>query len=281
MTVKEACCIIDQELSALYPATERESITFLVFNHLLGFKRFDTEQKKTEELTAPHTRQIYNIIEQLKLHKPIQYVLGETEFYGLTFFVDHSVLIPRPETEELVHWIINDYQGQAPTILDIGTGSGCIPVSLAKNLTNARITGIDISDKALDIAKKNATSNNVDVTFTLADILIELHPNLGLFDVIVSNPPYVTAEQKWQMEPNVLNHEPHLALFVPENDPLLFYKAITRFAQKHLYRNGSLYFEINEALPFETAEMLQKAGFSTELRKDLNDKYRMIKAKPL
>lgn len=278
MTIKEASQRIFQELQTLYPNPEIESFIFLIFNHLLNFQRFEFHLKP-EMLIPDHLdSQIYDIIEQLKYHKPIQYILGSTEFYGLPFYVDESVLIPRPETEELVHWIIEDYGGSEPRIIDVGTGSGCIPVALAKNISSSEVYGGDVSVEALETARRNALRNHTNVKFIDLDILSDHLPTLGKFDVIVSNPPYVTTEQKSRMEANVVDYEPHVALFVPQNDPLVFYKAISSFAKERLSEQGSLYFEINEDLSQETANAVEGYGFSVELRKDINGKYRMLKA---
>jgi len=281
MTVKEASHLIVRELKPQYPPLEIESFTHLIFNHLMNFKRFDVSLKPDVAVPVHLEAQIYNIIEQLMHNKPIQYILGITEFYGLPFYVDESVLIPRPETEELVQWILHDFAGRNPRIIDIGSGSGCIPVALAKNLPDAEVYGADISEEAIDTAKKNANENAVQVEFLKIDILSDSLLDLGQFDVVVSNPPYVTMEQKDTMEENVLDYEPHIALFVPENDPLIFYKAISRFAKKNLKPGGSVYFEINEALYNETELAVRQFGFSTDLKKDMNNKYRMLKAKLL
>ena len=278
MTVKDTSLLIFQELQLIYPREEIDAITDLIFGHLLNFRRFEALLKSEMTIPVSLEVQIYDIIAQLKKHRPIQYVLGETEFYGLPFRVSESVLIPRPETEELIEWVLADYCKQQPQIVDIGTGSGCIAVSLAKYIPSAHVTAIDVSTKALDIARENASLNNVNVNFVESDILAEKLPHWGNFDLVVSNPPYVTLTQKKQMMPNVLEHEPHLALFVPEDDPLLFYKAITAFAYKCLNLHGALYFEINEELSNETALMIEQHGFSAEIKKDLHGKHRMIKA---
>jgi release factor glutamine methyltransferase len=279
MIVKEASHLIASELKAHYPSSEIDSFIYLIFNRLMGFKRFDTSLKSDAVIPNHLNLQIYDIIEQLKHKKPIQYILGSSEFYGLSFHVDESVLIPRPETEELVQWILDDWQGTAPKIIDIGTGSGCIPIALAKNLPLAEVSAVDISDTAIATAQRNASQNNVSVDFFRLDIFSGELPELIGFDVVVSNPPYVTIEQKDKMEANVLDYEPHVALFVPQNDPLVFYRAISKFARKYLKSNGSLYFEINEALSGETAETVEESGFRVELRKDINSKYRMLKAR--
>jgi release factor glutamine methyltransferase len=277
MTVHEVSILIKNELKNLYPPREITGITDIVFRHLLNINKSGQILQGNKVISVEP--QIYNIIEQLKSNKPVQYIFGETEFYGFTFFVNESVLIPRPETEELVHWIYNDYRNSMPRIIDIGTGSACIAISLAKLLAGAKVYASDISDGALELAQKNAIHNKVKVHLEKFDILSDHMPDLECFDVIVSNPPYVTLNKKQSIDKNVLDYEPHLALFVPENGPLVFYKAIGRFAQKKLNKNGTLYFEINEEFPDETASCLEKLGFLCEVKKDLNDKFRMLKAK--
>lgn len=215
-------------------------------------------------------------LHQLEKFVPIQYILGETEFYGLHFKVGPGVLIPRPETEELVDLIIKQAPNDEISILDIGTGSGCIAVSLAKFLPQAKVTALDVSQDALAIARQNAAQNGVEVSFVEKDILTTdtLHQN---FDIMVSNPPYVLNIEKQKMQPNVLEHEPHTALFVPDNDPLLFYRKIAQLAQKHLNPNGKLYFEINEAFGNETVELLESLGFkNVVLKKDFFGKDRVV-----
>jgi release factor glutamine methyltransferase len=223
-----------------------------------------------------------SILEQLKKEIPIQYLLGKTSFYGLDFEVNKNVLIPRPETEELVEWIIRDCffprNDKDSKILDIGTGSGCIAISLAKNIPNATIFAIDISEKALATAKKNAEINSVNVIFIEKNILetVDLEQQ---FDVIVSNPPYVRELEKQEIKKNVLDNEPHLALFVEDNDALVFYRKIAELAQKNLSEKGQLFFEINQYLGMETVNLLEKMNFKNiELRKDIYGNDRMIKA---
>jgi release factor glutamine methyltransferase len=222
---------------------------------------------------------LQNALNQLKKQVPIQYIIGNTTFYNLKFNVSKDVLIPRPETEELVQWIINDFKNQKPiNVLDIGTGSGCIAISLAKYLPNAKLHAIDISEKAIEMAKKNAKLNDVDINFIEADILVQKQLNQK-FDCIVSNPPYVQQIEKTKMEKNVLDYEPHQALFVPNENPLLFYNAIATFAQNHLHKNGSLYFEINRLFGTDIIEMLQSKGFNQViLKQDFYNADRMIKA---
>lgn len=279
MTVKDIIHLFHKGLAGTYVTAEISSMVAIIFKSLMNYRMTDLYLNPDQDLPSGIEIQIYNIIDQLKRNRPLQYVLGVTEFYGLPFLVDESVLIPRPETEELVNWILNDYQGKSPRILDIGTGSGCIPVTLKKLLPEASVFAGDISLDALATAKRNAQKNEVDVTFFEMDILSSDALTMGTFDIIVSNPPYVTAGQKDGMAPNVVSYEPHLALFVPQDDPLLFYRAIAQFACKSLNEGGSLYFEINEAMPDETASVIENCGFGVEKRLDINGKYRMLKAK--
>ena len=227
-------------------------------------------------------------IKRLNNHEPIQYIIGKTEFYSLLFKVNEAVLIPRPETEELVDWIISKFriQNSELKILDIGTGSGCIAISLAKNLPNAKVFALDVSKEALNVAKANAWQNDVEVEFIEADILNwkQEAGNMNLdfkdlnLDIIVSNPPYVRASEKEQMKPNVLAHEPDLALFVKDEDSLLFYRNITQFASQFLNTKGQLFFEINEYLGNDMFKLLNDKGFiDIELKQDIFAKDRMIK----
>jgi len=232
--------------------------------------------------TIDSSEKIINALELLKQQKPIQYIIGETEFYGLPFKVNESVLIPRPETEELVEWVLKHADSnESINILDIGTGSGCIAISLAKNLPNAKVYALDVSAKALKTAKKNADLNEVNVEFIEVDILKNGDGVLGAdvkFDIIVSNPPYVREQEKDMMKPNVLENEPHLALFVKDENPLLFYEAITKYASKNLARVGQLFFEINEYLGSDMITLLQDNNFrNIESKQDIFKKDRMIK----
>ena len=223
--------------------------------------------------------QITEILNRMGSNEPIQYILGETQFFGLNFKVTPAVLIPRAETEELVDWIITDEGDRSQSLLDIGTGSGCIPVAIDKNTRMTRVEGWDISEKALEVARLNATRNGSKVQFGKQDIFNPTGmAELPKWDVIVSNPPYVLNEEAGLMAKNVLDFEPHLALFVPDNDPLLFYRTIAQFAKKHLSQQGRLYFEINERMGEAMATLLQEYGFNEILtRKDLQGKVRMIR----
>lgn len=287
MTFRETEKIYTDNLSLVYDKREAASLAWLSISHVCKIERAEYLNLKDTEVPTDKNESLLKILEELKTGKPLQYVIGETEFYGLTFKVNPSVLIPRPETEELVEWILSDLRKPKTSIeglkiIDIGTGSGCIPISLKKNLPEAQLFALDISQEALDVSTQNADLNQTMVNFIQDDILNLLNKQLiaEKFGIIVSNPPYVTDAEKEQMLPNVLQHEPHLALFVPDNDPLIFYKAIADFAIKHLDTNGSLYLEINENLGEETVQLLKQMGFKNiELRQDLIGKDRMIRSK--
>ena len=270
---------IQSQLQGLYPEMEIKSFSYLIIEKLTGFSRTQIIVNKNTLFSDKQRHEIESFIEKLKKFVPIQYILGETEFYGLNFNVNESVLIPRPETEELVDWIQKENDKSAPlNILDIGTGSGCIAISLKHEFPNASVTAFDISDKALETAKLNARQNKLEVNFSIVDILNP--PEVSeKWDIIVSNPPYIPEEEKSEIHANVLDHEPHLALFVPNNDPLLFYRQIGLFAQKHLNSNGKLYFEIHRDAGQSSISLLKEQGFrNIELRKDISSNDRMIKA---
>lgn len=271
---------IKSELQGLYPETEIKSFSYLIIEKLTGFSRTEILINKNTLFSAEQHNVIESFIEKLKKFVPIQYILGETEFYGLPFNVNESVLIPRPETEELVDWIRNenDCYGNLQ-ILDIGTGSGCIAISLKHEFPNAAVDAFDISETALETAQSNANRNRLEVNFSKVDILNASGVDKN-WDIIVSNPPYVLENEKSQIHPNVLENEPHLALFVPDNDPLLFYREIALFAQNHLTGSGKLYFEINREYGKATVDLLSELGFQDiELRKDISGNDRMVRGK--
>jgi len=261
-----------------YPAEELHSFFFLLTEAFFGIKRLDLALNPELEIDEFQVKKIESALARLKNHEPIQHIIGETDFFGLTFKVDKNVLVPRPETEELVQWILDDFASEkkALKILDIGTGSGCIAISLAKNLPIAQISAIDISEKALEIAKTNAEINKTEINFLQEDIL-QAGNLAGSWDIIVSNPPYVRELEKKEMQRNVLEYEPETALYVKDEDPLLFYNKITRLAKESLNPGGKLYFEINQYLADETEKMMQGQGFITEKRKDIFGNYRMLK----
>ena len=282
MNIKEYRTQFIQELTPIYDAGEAESFFYLILEEKKQLKRIDLALHPDLVFSEEEIGVWNAILEQLKQEIPIQYLLGKTSFYGLDFEVNAAVLIPRPETEELVEWILESQkskpESQKVKILDIGTGSGCIAISLAKNLPDATVFALDVSEEALATAKKNAENNSVNVTFIHQNIL-ETEDLLQQFDIIVSNPPYVRNLEKEEIKKNVLENEPHLALFVADNDALVFYKKIAQLAQKNLLPNGQLYFEINQYLGKEMVDLLEKMNFKTiDLRKDIYGNDRMTKA---
>lgn len=258
---------------------EIRSFYLLMTEKITGFSRTEIITNKYTFFSIEQRNMLDSFIEKLKKSEPIQYILGETEFYGLKYLVNPSVLIPRPETEELVEWIEKENkQTNELKILDIGTGSGCIAISLKNIFPDAEVTAYDISKEALETAEKNARLNNLSVLFKQVNIFDKAESS-DKWNIIVSNPPYIPIKEKESIEPNVLNHEPHLALFVPDNDPLIFYKRIADFALKHLVENGKLYFEIHRDAGIRCTEMLKNSGFANvELRKDMFGNDRMIGA---
>ena len=259
---------------------EIESFFFILTEYLHNLKRVDLALNPNFELSDAEVKKWNAILADLQQEKPIQYIMGETWFYGLRFEVNENTLIPRPETEELVEWIVESTKHEAGSlklnILDIGTGSGCIPISLKKEIPNALVAAIDVSEKALEMARKNAVDNEVEVNFMLKNIL-ETDSLVEKYDVIVSNPPYVRNLEKQEIKKNVLAYEPHLALFVEDSDALLFYRKIAQLALTSLTPNGKLFFEINQYLGKETVALLENLGFKNiELRKDFVGNDRMI-----
>ncbi|MBL0739377.1 peptide chain release factor N(5)-glutamine methyltransferase [Flavobacterium sp. GN10] len=285
MKIKQYRTQFIKELAPFYDAYEAESFFYLILEDKHQLRQIDLALN--HELAFGENDFVIwdELLKQLKKEVPIQYLLGKANFYGLDFEVNENVLIPRPETEELVEWIINENaspeKNKKIRILDIGTGTGCIAISLAKNLPNAEVFGIDVSKKAIETAKRNAVTNNVDVTFIFLNIL-ETEEFTCQFDIIVSNPPYVRNLEKVEIKKNVLDYEPHLALFVEDNDPLIFYRKIASLAQNGLQKNGKLYFEINQYLGKEMIDLLENMSFqNVELRKDIYDNDRMISGKVL
>jgi release factor glutamine methyltransferase len=311
MIWQEQYQLLQQALTAVHEISEAEAMAALVVEHV-GKKKIN--QLKQENISAEETQQIDRILQQLLTHRPLQYVLNEAWFYGLKFEVNESVLIPRPETEELVEWIVKEVKTgkwkvgneessitdevrskkyevrtEAPayivhrtsyiSLLDIGTGSGCIPISLKKNVPETEVSAIDVCGEALHTATINAVNNETEVNFQLLDFLDESKwDQLGKYDIIVSNPPYIKTTEANTMSKHVLEFEPHKALFVPDDDALLFYRKIADFALQHLQPNGAVYVEINQQLGKETVELFQQKGFSVELRKDMSGNERMVKA---
>ena len=268
---------IKKGLVDIYTAGEVSALTRIIATELLGVSQMADFLKDNITLTAKQEALLDNAIERLKKQEPIQYILGYSDFCGLRFKVTPATLIPRPETSELVEWIASETTG-CESILDIGTGSGCIAVSLAHKVPQSKVTAWDISNDALAVATENSKANGQAVTFEQVDILA-YQPTGEQFDIIVSNPPYIKENEKETMHSNVLDWEPHTALFVPDSDPLLFYRAIAEKGLTILKPGGRLYFEINRAHGKETMEMLAALGYTDiELRKDFADNDRMIKA---
>ena len=272
------------ELQPIQEVSEIESFFFILTEYLHKLQRIDVSLNPDFEVSETDLEKWNIILSELKTEKPIQYITGEAWFYGYRFEVNENTLIPRPETEELVEWIVESTKLEAGSaklnILDIGTGSGCIPISLKKEIPNALVSALDISENALEMARKNAVSNEVAVHFILQNIL-ETESLLEKYDIIVSNPPYVRNLEKQEMKKNVLAYEPNLALFVEDSDALLFYRKIAQLALISLTPNGKLFFEINQYLGKETVVLLENLGFKTvELRKDFMGNDRMICAAP-
>ncbi len=273
---------IRQELSGYYADNEASAMAKWILTDVFNLSTFDLYAGKDMNFSADMMSRAADILERLKRYEPLQYIIGETSFDGLTFEVSPAVLIPRPETAELVDWIVSDHGQSGVRILDIGTGSGCIPVSLAKKMKDAVVAAWDISPAALEVARRNAERNGVAVNFSQVDALQPLAPALAdasQVDVLVSNPPYIGESEKQTMERNVLDWEPELALFVPDDDPLLFYRRIAEIGLDILAENGMLYYEINQLYGPETVRLLEEKGYKQiELRKDLSGNDRMIKA---
>ncbi len=287
MTIREAKIYIRTELSDFYPGNEITSFIKTVFLDIFNISSVELILKDNSFLSSKEVKILKDVLTGLKAYEPLQYITGYTEFYGLKIKVNKHVLIPRPETEELVDLIINENkQRQNLKILDIGSGSGCIAVSLAKNLSKSNVFAVDVSLEALNVTKSNTSANNVKVSFIQGNILESLSDYVAFerrltyrkFDIIVSNPPYVTFSEKELMEKNVLDYEPGLALFVKDKKPLIYYDAIAKFAKQHLAPHGKLYFEINEKFGNEIKDLLLSAGFKdVEIIKDINGKDRIVR----
>ena len=289
MTLSEAQVTTRSALLSYYDTREAAQICDWVLEHVSGKKRIDRLIDKAALLTADQQLRLAEILAELQSHRPIQYVLGEAWFAGMPFFVNEAVLIPRPETEELVEWIVEDAlnaerltlnaEQRTKNLLDIGTGSGCIPITLAKKLPHWSVSSIDVSEAALTVARKNAADLEADVQFQQTDFLDELQwLHLPVVDIIVSNPPYIKVAEQGTMARHVLDFEPSLALFVPDDDALLFYRKIAAFGKTHLRAEGAVFVEINEALGKETVNLFEQQGYTVTLRKDLQGKDRLIKA---
>ncbi len=285
MTLQLAYRQLLAQLYEIYDTREASNIADWVIEHVTGQRKIERIVYKDLPVSAQQQQSLQTISDQLLQHKPVQYVLGEAWFCNMKLYVNENVLIPRPETEELVEWVTEEAMQNAKCkmqnfILDIGTGSGCIAIALKNKIKVAEVYAADVSIEALEVAKQNAAQQNIEVSFLQLDFLDKSKwEQLPAFDIIVSNPPYVTKSEEQTMQPNVLKHEPHIALFVPDEDALKFYKAIATFAQTHLRTNGNIFVEINEALSQQVTDLFKQNGFkNVTLKKDLQGKDRMIKA---
>ncbi|WP_338730880.1 peptide chain release factor N(5)-glutamine methyltransferase [Mangrovimonas cancribranchiae] len=288
MILKEIHHIYHNELDTIYGSDEVDSFFYWLIEHYFQFNRLTLALEPQLALTKIEEQPLFEALSRLKNQEPIQHIIGETEFFGLPFKVNQHTLIPRPETEELVQWIIKSHSERSEEsqlkILDIGTGTGCIAISLAKQLPNAQVFGLDVSENALKIAQQNAEINQVNISFLQGNILnkdesLSVLGDASKFDIIVSNPPYVRELEKKDMKKNVLDYEPDLALFVEDNNPLVFYETITQLAVDKLKPNGQLFFEINQYLGAEMQQMVKTYPFKhIELRQDMFGNNRMLKA---
>ena len=279
-TIKGIRLYLTKELKEFYNEPEISAIANIISMTVIGVTRLHQHYNPEYNITDAQAERIIGICNELKTGKPLQYILGETIFYDLPFKVTEGTLIPRPETEELVDLIIKENKGFRGDIIDFGTGTGCIAIGLAVNLPDAKITGTDISDEALTVARGNALLNNATVTLLKSDMLKFNYEAVNKADIIVSNPPYVRDSEKKQMNKNVIEFEPHLALFVSDSDPLIYYRSILNVAEKILRKGGKVYFEINEAMGKSMTELFDSYGYSSiQIVQDINGKERIIKGK--
>jgi release factor glutamine methyltransferase len=299
MKLFEAERYIKDQLKEIYDEQESANIASLAIEHVTCLTKTGRISNKHSELSPVQFEQVKKDLQRLRQHEPIQYIMNKAWFYGMELYVDKNVLIPRPETEELVKWIVDDVKASGkdvfvrePTkadettqlkILDVGTGSGCIPLALKKTMPKAEVWGCDISEEALNVARRNGSSLDIRVDFQGVNFLDEVQQKLlPTVDIIVSNPPYVPLKDKEQMNANVVDHEPHTALFVTDEDPLIFYKALAEFGKKRLYENGSIYMEIHEEIGNDVVKLFKESSYNNvELKKDMQGKNRMVRASPL
>lgn len=284
MTIEEATKEILSQLNGLHEPGEAKAITDIVMEHLTRWKKMDRIIHKKDEINSEQKFRLQTILDQLHNHRPVQYVLHEAWFMGMKLYVDENVLIPRPETEELVEWLVDEWKQMNKKkirILDVGTGSGCIPIALKRNMSNCEISACDISKAALKIAEINASAQNVFIRFLEVDFLNATQRNsLDEFDCIISNPPYIPGSEKRSLQKHVVDFEPHLALFVPDEDPLIFYSSILDFARNHVDPGGMIFLELHEILAEKVAALFNQSGFSEiELKKDMHGKNRMLKVR--
>jgi release factor glutamine methyltransferase len=286
MTIAQAYFDFTEKLKTIYENRESENISDWVFENVTGLKKWERRENKNQQLKRSDVQKVEKYLKELLQHTPVQYVLSEAWFYKIKLFVDNNVLIPRPETEELIEWIISDFKKEKdskPTnIIDIGTGSGCIPIVLKKELPNSDITAIDVSEKALSVAKKNARLLHVQIDFLQIDFLNETTwKPLQSYHTIVSNPPYIPIKEKEILSKNVTEFEPGIALFVDNNDPYIFYKKIAQFAKSHLKENGKIYLEVHEEYANDVKRIFENAGYAAVIKKDIYGKERMVKAEKI
>lgn len=297
MKIGEAERYLGDQLKTIYDEGEASTITAMILENITSLSRSQLASNRDTQLLTDQERQFNEFIPRLLQHEPVQYILGKTWFQGMELFVNKSVLIPRPETEELVQWVLKDVQAAGINvfdkkhseadettklkILDVGTGSGCIALALKKAMPKAEVWGCDVSEEALNVARRNGSALDIRVDFQGMDFLdIEQQKLLPTTDIIVSNPPYVPLNNKEQMHKNVVDYEPYAALFVPDNKTLIFYEALSQFGKKRLYNNGSMYMEIHEDLGQDVLELFRKEGYSNvELKKDMQGKNRMVRVK--
>lgn len=296
MKLFEAERYIKEQLKKIYEEAEAVKIADLDIEHISGFSKTERISRKQEELSASQSKQLQKDLHRLLQHEPIQYIMNKAWFYGMELYVDQNVLIPRPETEELVQWVVDEVKTAGKDvltgkpleadettqlkILDVGTGSGCIALAVKKAMPKAEVWGCDTSEEALNVARRNGSTLNIRVDFQGLNFLDEAQQvSLPTVDIIISNPPYVPLKDKEQMHANVVAHEPHTALFVSDNNGLIFYKALADFGKKRLYPNGTIYMEIHEAMGCAVVNLFKENGYNhVELRKDMQGKDRMIRA---
>lgn len=276
--ISDPILYLQNELSGFYTSDEIKSLTYLILKEVCDLTFYEIASRKFNDLSDVQDKKIQDIVERLKKYEPLQYILGKTVFFGMEFNTNPFVLIPRPETEELIEWVLSENDVPNPRILDLCAGSGCIAIVLAKKIPGAELHAWDISSAALEVAKLNARKNGAEIIFRCVDVLKE-NCDGTIFDIMVSNPPYVTEKEKQEMKPNVLQYEPPEALFVPNDNPLMFYDRISDMALRQLNKGGKLYFEINRNYGKQMVSLLEKKGFShVELRKDISKNDRMIRA---
>lgn len=296
MKLYEAEQFMKEELKTIYDEQEASNITNLALEEILKQPKTERVSNKEKKLSQLQSHQLRQYLQRLKDHEPIQYIINKCWFYGMELYVDKNVLIPRPETEELVDWIVKDVKASGRDvfvrepmqadkttelkILDVGTGSGCMALALKKTMPKAEVWGCDISEEALNVARRNGSDLDIRVDFQGMNFLDKSQQKiLPTVDIVVSNPPYVPMHDKNQMNANVVNHEPHTALFVPDDDALIFYKVLAEFGKKRLYENGSIYMEVHENLATDVVHLFKENGYTrVELKKDMQGKDRMVKA---